>query len=656
MQSVSPRTFWQTFIVSSILLSVLAICQTVQQVSALDIILWRSKWILLVGVFALNILTGAFGLRQLSLASSDHWIEKLEFDSTIILGRWFGFILVVFGFALTWVVRLFFYGNILPQLTPIFWVFIWASLIQSLGLKLITHYKWHTLFAVTILMQGLIYQIYGHLSIVSNYPFSIGYSEASRHYYASLFFAKSLYAVQIPLPYLHPTRYFLMSLPFLYEGLPLWFHRLWQALLWIGLTAASSTLLVRRLTLKGWMSFIVAAWVFLYFLQGAVYYHLQVCVILILAGVSARRPWRSLLFVIPASIWSGASRVNWFPVPAMLAIAIYLLETSIQKKGWRYWLPPLIWGVSGLVAAIVSQFIYISISGNADIHTFGSSFTSTLIWDRLLPNDTFPLGILLGITIVSAPLVIATIQMAHGKFSHLHPLRWLALLAMLFMLFLGGLIVSVKIGGGADLHNMDAFLVLLALITVSFFTRRVTGEHDLNPAWGQIHWSVMAAVLLIPLGFALPQIGFLPRHDQVMAQKDIRKLQSAVADVAANGGEVLFVTERQLLTFEKINNVSLVPEYEQIELMEMAMSGNREYLEHFYSDLKDHRFEIIIAEEQKFTQQKKGSFIEENNAWVRYIGAPLLCAYKPIETLFSTNVQIFVPRPAPPSCKDPFSE
>ena len=657
MKPISSKIFWQTFIISSILLSILAIYQTVQQISALDIILWRSKWILLVGIFTLNILVGVFGLKQLSLTSSIRWIEKLEFDPTRIFGRWIGFILIIFGFALTWVVRLFFYGNILPQTTPIFWVFLWASLVQSLGLKLITGHKWHVLFALTTLMQGLVYQIYGHLSIISNYPFSIGYSEASRHYYASLFFAKSLYALQMPLPYLHPTRYFLMSLPFLFKGLPLWFHRLWQALLWIGLTATSSTLLVRRLTLKGWMSFMVAAWAFLYFLQGAVYYHLQVCVILILAGVSARRPWRSLFFVILASIWAGASRVNWFPVPAILAIAIYLLETTVQEKGWRYWLTPVIWGSSGLAAAIVSQFVYISISGNADIRTFASSFTSALIWNRLLPNNTFPLGILLGIVIISAPLVVAAIQMVCGKFVYLHPLRWLALLALLLVLFLGGLMVSVKIGGGADLHNMDAFLVLLALIATSFFAGGVAGEEDPNPAWGQIHWPVIAAALLIPIGFALPQISFLPHYDQIMAKKDIQKLQTAVSDVAANGGgEILFVTERQLLTFGELNNVVLVPEYEQAQLMEMAMSGNREYLEHYYSDLKNHRFAVIIAEEQKFTRQKKGAFIEEDNAWVRYIGAPLLCAYKPIETLSSTNVQIFVPRPAPPSCKDPFSE
>ncbi len=86
------------------------------------------------------------------------------------------------------------------------------------------------------------------------------------------------------------------------------------------------------------------------------------------------------------------------------------------------------------------------------------------------------------------------------------------------------------------------------------------------------------------------------------------------------------------------------------------MSRNRDYLEQYYSDLDNRRFALIIAEEQKFTQQKKGAFVEENIAWVRYIGAPLLCAYKPVETLTSTNVQIFEPRSGRPLCKDPFAE
>ena len=657
MKPISQKLFWQTFIGSSILLSIFAIYQTSQQILDMGIAVWHSKWIMLLGLFALNIVAGAFGLKQLSVDGSVNWIEKLEFSPKSTAVKLSGVILVILGFSFVWMVRLIFFGNTLPQVTPIFWVFLWASLLQSLGLKLITGRKWHILFALALLVQGLIYQVYGHLTIVTDYPFSLGYSEAGRHYYASLFQAKSLYGMQLPLPFLHPTRYFLLSLPFLFSGLPLWFHRLWQALLWIGLTAASSILLMRRLAVKGWMQFFIVAWAFLYFLQGAVYYHLQICVILILAGVSVRHPWRSLLFVILASVWAGASRVNWFPVPAMLAIAIYLLETPFAGKGWRYWLTPFIWGSSGLIAAVISQFLYIGISGNADVRTFGSSFTSDLLWNRLLPNDTFPLGILPGIVLVTAPLIIAIIQMVRGKFPRLHFLRWGALFALLFVLFVGGLIVSVKIGGGADLHNTDAFLILLALIATSFFAGRVAAEDEPNPVWGQISWPVVVAALLVPIGFALPQIGSFLRYDHVSAEKDIQKLQGTVSDVAVGGGgKVLFVTERQLIAFGTLKNITLVPEYEQIDLMEMAMSRNHEYLEKFYSDLKHHRFDIIIAEEQKFTQQKKGSFVEENKAWVRYVGAPLLCAYKPIDSLSSTNVQIFVPRPTQPSCKDPFSE
>jgi hypothetical protein len=178
----------------------------------------------------------------------------------------------------------------------------------------------------------LVYQIYGHLAVITDYPFSIGYSEASRHYYASMFFAEGLYGLKLPLPFLHPSRYLLMSIPFLIDGLPLWFHRMWQALLWIGLTSASCVLLTRRLRLNGWMQFFVASWAFLFFLQGAVYYHLQVCVILILAGVSMKHPGRSFIFIVIASLWAGVSRVNWFPVPAMFQLP-YIYGDAIRWQG-----------------------------------------------------------------------------------------------------------------------------------------------------------------------------------------------------------------------------------------------------------------------------------------------------------------------------------
>ncbi|MBN8579398.1 MAG: hypothetical protein J0L96_01910 [Anaerolineae bacterium] len=652
MQSISTKRFLQVWLWALAVVSLLAILQTVQRTNELEIALFRSKWIGLVGIFALTALVGAWLSFSPILNRITEWFEKLTNQSSTPLRIAFHVSLILLGFILVWVTRLYIFGSTLPQVMPIFWVFLWASLAQTIGLKSLRKLDWHVAFAVVLLTQGFIYQTYGIFAIASANPFSMGYSEAGRHFYASLFFSEKLYGMKLPLPFLHPSRYLLLSLPFLLDELPLWFHRFWQAFLWFGLTLGSAISLAQRTRLSGWMKIFITAWAFLFYFQGAVYYHLHVMVILILAGVAVKNPGRSLVFIILASVWAGISRVNWFPVPAMLAIAIYILETPVIDKSWKYWLTPLIWGVSGVAAALVSQFVYIQISGNADVAAFGSSFTSDLIWSRLLPNETFPMGILPGILLVSAPLFAALYQIVLGKMTNLHPLRWLALLAMLVMLFIGGAIVSTKIGGGGDLHNMDAYLVMLSVVVTAFWANQVSAESDAKPMWGEVRWGVAAAVLLIPLGFAIRNIGFYPSFDKTVAEKDIQLLQESLK----NGGEILFITERQLITFDYIHGMTLVPEYEQSELMEMAMSRNRSYLETFYGDLQVRRFALILAEDQKFTQQKHGAFVEENVAWVRFVGAPLLCNYKPVVTLTSNNIQVFEPRPKQVDCKDPFAE
>ncbi len=652
MQSISTKRFLQVWLWALAVVSLFAILQTVQRTNELEIALFRSKWIGLVGVFALTAIVGVWLSFSPILDRITEWFEKLTNQPSTPLRIAFHVSLILLGFILVWVTRLYVFGDTLPQVMPIFWVFLWASLAQTIGLKSLRKLDWHVAFAVVFLAQGFIYQTYGIFAIASANPFSMGYSEAGRHFYASLFFSEKLYGMKLPLPFLHPSRYLLLSLPFLVNELPLWFHRFWQAFLWFGLTLGSAISLSQRTRLSGWMKIFITAWAFLFFFQGAVYYHLHVMVILIMAGVAVKNPGRSLVFIILASVWAGISRVNWFPVPAMLAIAIYLLDVPVNDKGWKYWLTPFIWGVSGVAAALISQFVYIQISGNADVAAFSSSFTSDLIWSRLLPNETFPMGILPGILLVSAPVFAALYQIVRGKMTNLHPLRWLALLAMLAVLFVGGAIVSTKIGGGGDLHNMDAYLVMLSVVVTAFWANQVSAESDAKPMWGEVRWGVAAVVLLIPLGFAIRNIGFYPSFDKTVAENDIQLLQETLQ----NGGEILFITERQLLTFDYVNGMTLVPEYEQSELMEMAMSRNRAYLETFYGDLQARRFALIVAEDQKFTQQKQGAFVEENVAWVRFVGAPLLCNYKPVVTLTSNNIQVFEPRPKQVDCKDPFAE
>lgn len=652
METVSTKKFLQVWLWALTVVSVLAIFQTVQRTNELEIALLRSKWIGLVGLFGLTAIFGLWLSFSIFLNRISTKLDELTSQPLNFLRITFYSVLIIIGFSSVWLIRLYVFGGILPQVMPILWVFLWASLAQTIGLKSLRKLDWHVAFTVVLLAQGFIYQTYGIFAITSANPFSMGYSEAGRHYYASMFFSESLYGMKLPLPFLHPSRYLLLSIPFLADSLPFWFHRFWQALLWFGLTLGASLSLARFARVGGWMKIFITVWAFLFFFQGAVYYHLHVMVILILAGVSVKNPGRSLVFIILASLWAGISRVNWFPVPAMLAIAIYILQTPLNNKAWKYWLTPFIWGISGLVAALVSQFVYIQISGNADVAAFGSSFTSELIWSRLLPNETFPMGILPGILLVSMPLFVGLYQIARTGARAIHPLRWLALVAMLAVLFVGGAVVSTKIGGGGDLHNMDAYLVMLSVLAVAFWSGTVLAESDAQPMMGRVAWSVVAAGLLIPLGFAIRHIGFYPSFDKAIAEKDIQLLQETLA----NGGEILFVTERQLITFDYIQGMTLVPDYEQSELMEMAMSRNRPYLEKFYADLQDRRFTLIIAEDQKFTQQKEGAFVEENVAWVRFVGAPLLCNYKPVVVLTSNNIEVFEPRPKQVECKDPFAE
>ncbi len=678
MEPVSTKKFLRTWLWALTIVSLLAILQTIQRTNELEIALFRSKWIGLVGVFAFTAMVGIWLSFSSFLSYIADWLAKRETQSAN--GSRFALcvFLLVLPFLAIFLTRLYVFGSILPQTMPILWVFLWMSLVQTFALKQLRKMEWTTAFAIVVLTQGFVYQTWGIFAATSANPFSMGYSEAGRHYYASLFFAEKLYGMQLPLPFLHPSRYLLLSIPFLVDGLPLWLHRFWQAFLWFGLTLGSAYVLARRMKQSAGMTVLVTAWAFLFFLQGAVYYHLHVMVILILAGVSVKHPWRSLMVIVLASLWAGISRVNWFPVPAMLAVAIYVLETPFNARrersltfpdakedmtlpdaqesasyaGWRYWLTPLIWGICGVAAALVSQFAYIQISGNADAAAFGSSFTSDLIWSRLLPNETFPMGILPGIALVSAPALIALYQMTRGKKNHFHPLRWLALIAMPGVLFVGGAIVSTKIGGGGDLHNMDAYLVMLSVLVISFWANQARSEKDAKPMMGGVGWGVVMAGLLIPLGFAIRHIGFYPSFDEAVAEKEVQALQDALE----NGGEILFITERQLIAFDYVNGVMLVPEYEQSELMEMAMSRNRAYLEAFYGDLEARRFALIVAEDQKFTTQKTGAFVEENVAWVRFVGAPLLCNYKPVVTLTSNNLQVFEPRPKQVECNDPFAD
>lgn len=644
--TASIKTFLKTFFAIGIALSTLAIYQTEQQTQAFLKIRTRYKWVVVMAFFAVNLIVGIYLL--LRRAENDSFWQRFEINPSNSVLKILGIILLVIAFPILWYVKYDFFGKAVPDFFPLMWVFWWLALIQALGLKMLARASWAASFALTLLLDGLVFQVYTIFQPVTAYPFSMGWSEASRFYYGSLLFSKSIYGVQLPLSIWHATRYFLLAIPFIVKGLPLWADRLWQSLLWFGLTSITSWLFIRRIQPKDAITkIILGAWFFLYLFQGAVYYHLQICIIIILVGVSSKYPWRSLIAVVLASFWAGMSRLNWYPVPAMLAITLYLLEEPFSRKNnlWQYLARPALWAIVGLITALAGQAFYIAISGNTDLSAFDSSLRSPLLFYRWFPNDTNPLGIIPGILLVSLPLIALLFWTLRGRLTNLHPLRWLGLLAMLSVLFVGGLFVSSKIGGGGDLHNMDAFMVVLALIVAYFVVGRVETEVVTSSAFEAATWPLIAFMLIVPVAFSLSRVVPPIQYNKAQAVQDLSTLNQTVQSYSKSG-PVLFMYERHLLTFGMIPNVPIVQDYEVIPLMEMAISGNQTYLNHFYQDLQNHRFAAIVATKQNL-DANSGDFAEESAMWNKLVAYHLLCEYQPILTLQSSNVQVFVPRGAP---------
>lgn len=495
--------------------------------------------------------------------------------------------------------------------------------------------SWAGGFPLALGLLAIVYRLSLYAPQVSTYPFSLGYSETSRYYYASLFFGKRIYSLSdLGWPVLHPSRYLLQSLAFLIPSAPLWFHRLWQVLLWILMTGFSAAFFVRRLALRGAVSRLIwGLWAALFLLQGPVYYHLLPCVMLILWGFHRSRFWRTMAIVLLASAWAGISRVNWIPVPAMLATALYLLEVPrAEATGLAAYLkPPVFWSLAGVGAALGAQSAYAALA-HGDASWLASIGSSPLFWYRLFPSATNPLGVVPALAIAALPLILLTAARWSGRAVQLDGLRALLLVGILVVFLAGGLVVSTKIGGGDDLHNMDAFLVFLMLIG-GYALRE---EPDLFSGEGRpwAYLSLKWAAFLVPVGFALSLGGPVQRPDLEAGWKALDRLRASVAEVSGNGGEVLFIAERHLLTFGMIEGVKLVPEYEKTFLMEMAMSSNEAYLERFSEDLRSGRFALIVTNPQGIRYKGRDyPFGEEDDAWVSQVAVRILEAYKTVETI-----------------------
>ena len=158
--------------------------------------------------------------------------------------------------------------------------------------------KWQLLqgFLLSFGLSGFIYSIFVNLNSVRTTPFSIGWSEGNRFYDYSLIFGKKLYDYtgNLTVPYNSPGRYALWGSLFLIPGLPIWAHRLWDVLLWVGTPLALTGVLTWNIK-KPLLRWGLTLWGALFIMQGPVYPHLLVPMILLALFIRSDKFWLKLI-------------------------------------------------------------------------------------------------------------------------------------------------------------------------------------------------------------------------------------------------------------------------------------------------------------------------------------------------------------------------
>lgn len=605
-------------------------------------------------------------------------------------------ILVVFVFPVWFlqfsVFGLIFYGFYLRLILWTFQLFLLSFLTTTRDDFFI---EWNVFLFLTVITASF-FSVMSSLSRVTGYPFSLSWSEGNRIWDYSVVFGRDLYDypsdASIPV-LLDPVRQWIGGLPFLIPGLTLWMERLWISLTQIIPYFLVGFAVFRSLYRENKRIWIVMAlWVFLFLKQGPIHASLVISAAMVALAWQASL-WVSIPLLVISGYFAQASRFSWVFAPGMWIVMLEFSYTSflngkLNAQTWirsvslgfagifgGYLLPKLLGLFNNFSATKLNLEVIGDIAANSGLTSETISHEVThqpLLWYRLLPNSTYENGILLGLLIATGPLLVILFYLAWNKIWPLLPLQKLVLILPLLAFLVVGLIASTKIGGGGDLHNLDMFLIGLSFTAAVAFKKggfNWVNRSDLVTVWMKV---VVMVSLLIPtltplnemrsyeFGEQLPWLIILrdvPKDDPLemlptreTVRYSLQVIQEAVNDVKPSG-EVLFIDQRQLLTFGYILNVPLIPEYEKKMLMNQALSSDMNYFEDFYHDLAMHRFQLIVSEPLKIpTKGNLAVFGEENNAWVKWVSIPVLCYYQEKETLQEVGVQLLVPKQEPVDC------
>ncbi len=562
-------------------------------------------------------------------------------------------------------------------------VLIWLLVVFMLAFMLKQGdvlFSWNELFTAILLTSSL-FVITEPFMNVTNYPFSLGWSEGNRMWDYSILFGRRLYdypADREIVVLLDIGRKFIGGFPFLFPGITIGMERFWIALtviipyLILGLVIFG----VVRSNKKTWL--LPALWTLIFLKQGPIHPPLVFCAVAV-ALIWQRPLWLAIPFIMLTGYAAEQSRFTWLFAPGMwigmleLAGAV-LIDKKLERNSWVRTVSLSLAGAFGGFFIPKITDLFASASTSVSVNGIVSKVSDQpLLWYRLFPNATYGMGILAGLLIATLPLIIIFLYLVLHKKWTLNVWQAFAITLPLLAFLIVGLVVSTKIGGGGDLHNMDMFLI--GLVFAAALAWKSNAEEwvatmDTFPFWVKIvivlslalpglrslevmrgHNFGKDASWLVTLTDAKNEKSLDMYPPQDVTNDAIKTIQEEVSLARSEGGEVLFLDQRQLLTFGFITNVPLVAEYEKKFLMDKALSSNSAYFEDFYSDISAQRFSLIISEPLRSPiKDSSYQFGEENNAWVKWVSSPVLCYYEPKITLKEIGVQLLVPIHNPADC------
>jgi hypothetical protein len=505
---------------------------------------------------------------------------------------------------------------------------------------------------LSVLLVVSFYIIGSEASKISNYPFSLTWSEGNRLFDYSLYFKNYNFASnkEILNPWRNPGMFMLWGLPFLIPNSPIWLHRFWDFILATIPYFILGYLLIRPKNICIKRKIIFILWTYLFLLQASIYTPLLLSASLVILLIKPKNILGSMIGVAIAGFYASSSRWTWFLAPAVWATIYLLPYLELEKKDQKFsfskkFIPITLISISGLIGSMLANDVFLNPQKISSL----TEMSHPLLWYRLFPNSTYPEGIIIALLIATLPLLAIYFWLIYRKKWHFYWYHWIPYLSAVIGFLLIGIIVSVKIGGGNNLHNLDMFFITLIIIT-GVSINQINVQNFLGEE--RITHFLLFLAIFIPSISAIKSAQLLQVPSIEQAQDSLSVLQKRISQSTKNG-EVLFLDQRQLFAFGFIDNISIVQEYEKRYLMDMAMAENLDYLKNFYIDLSNNRFTMIVTD-PIYTSEKtsQDTFGEENNAWVKWVAEPLLCYYKPTRVLPEVGIQLLTPRKNPKNCPD----